>query len=134
VSATEEQRAAKAAYMRAYSKDPDHPERRSKHNARVQRWREKNRVKNRWISRSSMQRRMGLFITRQQELAIYEASDGLCAVCLERPAEAVDHDHKTGEPRGALCHKCNQGLGCFFDSVDRLEAAIEYLGLGALGV
>lgn len=39
----------------------------------------------------------------------------------------VDHDHKTGEVRGLLCHNCNCGLGHFKDSTQFMENAIEYL-------
>ena len=39
----------------------------------------------------------------------------------------IDHDHKTGEVRGALCHGCNIGLGGFKDNIDILNKAIEYL-------
>jgi len=39
----------------------------------------------------------------------------------------VDHDHKTGDIRGMLCHNCNRALGLFKDSVVNLKSAIEYL-------
>ncbi len=54
---------------------------------------------------------------------------GLCALCQERPAEHVDHDHLTGSVGGMLCFLCNQGLGNFRDRVDVMEAAIAYLRL-----
>lgn len=31
----------------------------------------------------------------------------LCPLCETRMADSVDHDHETGNPRGALCRKCN---------------------------
>ena len=39
----------------------------------------------------------------------------------------MDHDHKTKEFRGWLCHKCNRGLGTFDDNIDMLLRAINYL-------
>lgn len=53
--------------------------------------------------------------------------DGLCAVCAQRPAEYVDHDHTTGSVRGLLCFNCNGGLGQFRDDADLLDLAIDYL-------
>jgi Recombination endonuclease VII len=52
---------------------------------------------------------------------------GLCALCRERPAEHVDHDHQTGRVRGVLCFLCNVGLGQFTDRPDLLRRAIDYL-------
>lgn len=53
-----------------------------------------------------------------------------CHICGAKPLKkkhAVDHDHETGQLRGRLCTPCNLGLGMFKDSLDRLEAAKEYL-------
>ncbi len=44
-----------------------------------------------------------------------------------KKALAPDHNHSTGVVRGLLCCNCNQGLGRFHDSVDKLKTAIEYL-------
>ena len=52
---------------------------------------------------------------------------GTCAVCRERPAEQVDHDHQSGRVRGVLCGGCNAGLGQFGDDPDIIRRAIEYL-------
>jgi len=51
----------------------------------------------------------------------------LCAVCRERPAEHVDHCHKTGAVRGILCFNCNGMLGQARDRVDILLEGIRYL-------
>lgn len=59
---------------------------------------------------------------------VVAAANGKCCICtrdLGRPS--VDHCHKTGRIRGALCAGCNQGLGCFRDSVDLLRHAAVYL-------
>lgn len=58
---------------------------------------------------------------------------GRCGICKtqkfsrsgKRPC--VDHCHKTNRVRGLLCHRCNMGLGMFFDSVNTLAVAIKYL-------
>jgi len=39
----------------------------------------------------------------------------------------LDHDHKTKEFRGWLCHPCNRGLGGFNDDVRKLDRAKTYL-------
>jgi hypothetical protein len=52
---------------------------------------------------------------------------GYCIICFDKPAEHVDHDHKTGKVRGVLCFNCNGGLGQFGDNIGKLESAIEYL-------
>lgn len=40
---------------------------------------------------------------------------------------AIDHDHVTGKIRGLLCTNHNTALGKFNDSVEQLQAAIDYL-------
>lgn len=70
-------------------------------------------------------RRYGISAAQADEMV--DAQGGLCAICRERPAEHVDHDHVTGVVRGMLCFNCNGGLGQFRDRMDLLQAAIEYL-------
>lgn len=57
--------------------------------------------------------------------------DGKCAICGTSNSGKMDwcadHDHKTGQKRGLLCHKCNTGIGLLQDDVDVLCAAIDYL-------
>lgn len=51
-----------------------------------------------------------------------------CMICeKEMKSKCIDHDHKTGEIRGVICHSCNRGLGFFHDSVNNLKKAIEYI-------
>jgi hypothetical protein len=59
--------------------------------------------------------------------AMFEAQGGLCAICQEKPAVHVEHDHATGAIRGLACFNCNGALGHVQDRVDILQKAIEYL-------
>lgn len=59
---------------------------------------------------------------------------GRCAICGSDDPRSkrtrlfcVDHDHSTGKVRGLLCVSCNAMLGAINDSVERLQAGIEYL-------
>lgn len=56
-----------------------------------------------------------------------------CAICGttdpkdNRQKFHIDHCHETGKVRGALCSKCNFGIGFLQDSPDVLRLAAEYL-------
>lgn len=55
-------------------------------------------------------------------------SVGECVICgLASSKLVVDHCHKTGSVRGALCGECNLGLGKFKDDPQLLEFARIYL-------
>ena len=73
--------------------------------------------------------RMGLTIEEFRELCARQ--DWRCAICGDRaPGKkglAIDHCHKTGVIRGALCDRCNLGLGLFRDTPEFLRAAAEYV-------
>lgn len=76
----------------------------------------------RYIRDREFQRRLGI------SLEDYEAimTDALCAIC-DDPAEALDHDHVSGQIRQPLCFRCNAGIGMFLESPDRMRKAIDYL-------
>lgn len=57
-------------------------------------------------------------------LRMYEEQQGKCAIC-ENPtplhgsadtAMNIDHCHKSGQPRGLLCHKCNTKVMALIDN------------------
>jgi hypothetical protein len=50
-----------------------------------------------------------------------------CAICGSTDRLVIDHCHSTMKLRGILCSKCNQGLGLFTDSIEKLQGAIDYL-------
>jgi hypothetical protein len=74
---------------------------------------------------SYIKRTFGL--TPEEYDALFAAQDGVCAICQQRPAVHIDHDHDTGRIRGALCFGCNGGLGQFGDDPELLRRAIDYL-------
>ena len=52
----------------------------------------------------------------------------ICECCGQEGKKIVlDHDHETNKFRGYLCHRCNRGLGCFWDDLSRLVRAVGYL-------
>lgn len=81
--------------------------------------------------------RMGLSL---EEVEAHVQAQGGCAIChADTPGGVggwhVDHDHSCCPPkracaecrRGILCSACNVAMGIFKDSVERLNAAADYL-------
>ena len=53
---------------------------------------------------------------------------GGCAICQDKTGPfTLDHIHGSEEIRGALCRRCNLGIGGFKDSPDLLENAALYI-------
>ncbi|MFC5754348.1 endonuclease VII domain-containing protein [Actinomadura rugatobispora] len=52
---------------------------------------------------------------------------GFCAICCDKAAENVDHDHVTGVVRGLLCGGCNTGMGQLGDDPVALRRAADYV-------
>ena len=101
----------------------------------------KNRKKNQQKEGGRMELRLRKIRSERGEDAVvwFEKQKPMCKICgkivhkapensKDKKNQAViDHDHKTGELRGLLCHQCNVGLGNFSDSIDRMLTAILYL-------
>ena len=69
-------------------------------------------------------------LTREDYAAILAYQDGKCAICRRTPRYNldIDHCHKTGVVRGALCKPCNRRLlPSVRDDVMVLARAINYL-------
>ncbi|MEO3870880.1 endonuclease domain-containing protein [Nonomuraea sp. B12E4] len=52
---------------------------------------------------------------------------GLCVVCWDRAPEHVDHCHRSGDVRYALCLPCNTGIGQFRDDAGVVRRALSYI-------
>ena len=69
-------------------------------------------------------------ISEEEYGAMLLRQRGLCGICKRKPGKrrlCVDHDHKTGQVRGLLCHKCNSGNGFYGDDPRLTRAATAYL-------
>lgn len=71
-------------------------------------------------------------LTLQQYRRMVQAQGGVCAICRRAPRPGrplhVDHDHRTGRVRGALCFRCNHRLlGRGLEDADLHAAAAAYL-------
>lgn len=89
-------------------------------------------VKARYVERGL--RRFGLTVAKYEEMLA--AQGGVCAICKQPETYTrqgtvgrlcVDHDHKTGQIRGLLCHWCNLGVSAFKDEPTAARAAALYL-------
>lgn len=87
--------------------------------------------------RHSLKRRYGLDLETYNTM--FEEQRGCCAICSTHQSDfnyslVVDHDHKTKEIRGLLCHHCNRGIGLLRDDPVILDRARAYLGRAMLKV
>lgn len=100
-----------------------------------ERWTKQNQqVENKQRQRKwHLQKNYGL--TTEAYNTMVAGQNGVCAICGTKPNTKgnngkillVDHNHKTGEVRGLLCHRCNKLLSDAQDSPAILEAGAEYL-------
>ena len=65
--------------------------------------------------------------TPEQREWIIKKQRSMCLLCGKTKILVIDHDHATGEIRGALCSPCNTGLGMFYDDKHLLNSAKAYL-------
>jgi hypothetical protein len=71
-------------------------------------------------------------ISLDKYMALLSSQNGGCAICHATESDCgrqlcVDHDHASKKIRGLLCGNCNRAIGYLKDSVERIQAAAEYL-------
>ncbi|KKM07229.1 hypothetical protein LCGC14_1736070 [marine sediment metagenome] len=80
------------------------------------------------VASANLQRKYGITLADYDRML--KKQHGGCAICGRAPKTRrldIDHDHKTGKVRGALCHRCNRGLAWYSDSPALLRSAAKYL-------
>lgn len=99
------------------------------HAAYAREWRRNNPRKYTETRRQGKWRR-NYGISSDDYYKILDGQSGGCAICGKNTNGdmlAVDHDHKNGEVRGLLCHRCNTALGLVDDCAEVLRKMIAYL-------
>jgi hypothetical protein len=115
-------------------------------NITIQKWRKNNPEKmreyrkanapsnlirsQRWRDKFRLQKLYG--ISNEVYSSMYSNQNGCCAICKKHESSFkkklhVDHDHSSGAVRGLLCHRCNMGIGMFWDKKEVLLEAYNYL-------
>ena len=88
----------------------------------VKSWQDNNRDK---VLDQRYKRRYG--ISYAEYKAMLSKQKNKCLICNTEDILVVDHNHKTGEVRGLLCHGCNCAIGLLRDDPSVLQSAITYL-------
>lgn len=92
-------------------------------------WQEQDDASRRALQCRALRRLYG--ITLEEKERMVASQGGKCAICDASESQDgkwhLDHDHKTGLVRGALCMLCNLMLGKARDDSKILRAAAAYL-------
>lgn len=81
----------------------------------------------------ALKRKYGLSLEQYEELL--DRQDRCCAICRRHEREfktslAVDHSHRSGRIRGALCTGCNYRLVARHEDADLLRKVADYIEQG----
>jgi hypothetical protein len=88
----------------------------------VKSWQDNNRDK---VLDQRYKRRYGISYAEYKTMLSKQKNK--CLICNTEDMLVVDHNHKTSEVRGLLCHSCNCAIGLFRDDPSMLQSAITYL-------
>ena len=111
-----------AAYLRDYARSPAQRERRKQIKVR-----DRDKIR---VAARDWQLRTKYGISSAQYAEMVRQQGGHCGCCGGDPTKrglVVDHDHQTGAVRALLCEPCNQGIGFFRESPERLRLAANYI-------
>jgi Rps23 Pro-64 3,4-dihydroxylase Tpa1-like proline 4-hydroxylase len=96
---------------------------------RAKTWYSQNKERAKKTNRKNKLKQYGLTVDQYNQLI--ENQNNSCLICKKEFSEQIkshiDHCHASGKVRGILCQKCNQGIGLFYESLESLQSAIEYL-------
>src|SRR5262245_24185968 len=121
---------ARSAEHRKRRREMD-PEYRKKLSLRSMQWAAANRDRFLAIQwRTHLRRKYNISVEEYEALLVRQGN--ACAICGTVTKLKLDHDHKTGAIRGALCHGCNAGIGFFAENPRALRAAAQYVEQGSL--
>lgn len=111
------------AYWRKWWANPANKEARKKYHKK---WRDQNPDKVAvHMKRVKVKSQYGLTLDEYENIVARP-----CAVCGVRGKSVLDHCHRKGNVRGALCPDCNRALGMFKDDPKLLKRAVRYLERG----
>jgi hypothetical protein len=106
-------------------------ERRAKDPEKVRAITRRSRMRNATASASWTLRKYG--VTAGDYFGIVAAQGGVCAICGKPESDprrsrlSLDHNHTTGQIRGALCSRCNTAIGLLGDDPELIDTAAAYL-------
>ena len=105
------------AYARNWSKTKESEETKRYRKQQSKEWDKKG------IRKEYRARKFGLTLEAYNEYMTKEK----CAIegCSNRP-KGLDHDHKTGQVRDALCHQCNVSYGLLGESREKILGLLRY--------
>jgi hypothetical protein len=80
--------------------------------------------------RANLESAYGLDPTKQEFQKLWDDCLGICPICKRhsrRVEMVIEHCHKTGRVRGICCSSCNQALAGFYDNVELLRRAVDFM-------
>lgn len=110
-------------YTRAYRRRPAVA-------AKMKEYRKTDAYK-RTLKRFHLKKKYGISLEQFDDM--FHSQGNKCAICgsAAKPKRGwhADHCHKTGRFRGVLCSGCNTGIGHFYENINSMLKAIDYLNL-----